>query len=165
MGFFATEAPDPTYSGSGGKIREIWGGFFRRCGAFSIDLLVLFLFSVLLFYLLLIGYRVGLAANQEVLSLDQMEVFFRLFGLACLFFLASYFVLLHRMGGQTVGKWIMGLRVVGTQGSPITSWQSVMRLVGYLLSGFFGLGFLWILWSREKRGWHDWLADTWVVRD
>ncbi len=165
MCFFATEAADPTHSGSGGKIREVWGGFFRRCGAFLIDLLVLFLFSALLFYLLLIGYRVGLAANQEVLSLDQMEAFSRLFGFACLFFLASYFVLLHRMGGQTVGKWTMGLRVVGKQGSPITSWQSAMRLVGYLLSGFFGLGFLWILWSREKRGWHDWLAGTWVVRD
>jgi uncharacterized RDD family membrane protein YckC len=26
------------------------------------------------------------------------------------------------------------------------------------------LGFLWIGFDREKRGLHDWLADTYVVR-
>jgi uncharacterized RDD family membrane protein YckC len=28
-----------------------------------------------------------------------------------------------------------------------------------------GLGILWIVWSREKRAWHDFLARTWVVRE
>jgi uncharacterized RDD family membrane protein YckC len=28
-----------------------------------------------------------------------------------------------------------------------------------------GAGVLWILVNREKRGWHDLIARTWVVRD
>lgn len=162
MGIFGAEAvgPSPEFEGR----EPVWGGFFRRGGAFLIDLVVLFLFSLLLFYLLWVGYRVGLSAGQRVLSLDQVKLFFRLFFFLCVLFLAGYFFLLHHMGGQTVGKWVMGLRVVGAEGSAITYGQSAMRLIGYLISALWGLGFLWILWSREKRGWHDFLAGTWVLR-
>ena len=27
------------------------------------------------------------------------------------------------------------------------------------------LGFLWMIWSREKRAWHDIIAQTWVIRE
>jgi len=28
-----------------------------------------------------------------------------------------------------------------------------------------GLGFLWVLWQAEKRGWHDFAARTWVIHE
>ncbi|MCZ7528974.1 MAG: RDD family protein [Acidimicrobiia bacterium] len=30
---------------------------------------------------------------------------------------------------------------------------------------FFGLGFLWILISKDRRGWHDYIAGTCVIYD
>jgi uncharacterized RDD family membrane protein YckC len=142
-----------------------WGGFFRRSGALLIDIVVLFLFFIALFYSLYVCYRTGLAAHRRGFSLDELRFLIEFFFFVCFIFLGGYFTLLHRMGGQTIGKRVMRLRVVGAEGRAITSRQSVVRALGYLASAFFGLGFLWVLWGREKRAWHDRLAGTWVVRD
>ena len=49
---------------------------------------------------------------------------------------------------------------------PITYRRALFRWIGSIGLGgaSLGLAFLWILWQREKRGWHDFLARTWVIR-
>ena len=146
--------------------REIcWGGFFRRSSAFFVDILVLSLLSALLFYLLFVGYSVGLAAHHQVLSEQNLDVFlfFLLFGWFSL--AAGYFVLFHGMGGQTVGKWLLGLKVVGANQEPITYRQALIRWMGACLSALLGVGLLWTLFHPQKRGWHDMMAGTWVIRE
>ncbi|MGH7770833.1 MAG: RDD family protein [Candidatus Binatia bacterium] len=142
-----------------------WGGLSRRTYAFLIDLLVLLLFFSLLSYLAYVGYRVGLSAHDQSLTGDNLKFFLKLLLLAGIALSVGYFVLFHGMEGQTVGKWFLGLRVVGANQGPISYSQSLIRCFGYLLSGLSGVGFLWILFSREKRGWHDLLARTWVIRE
>jgi uncharacterized RDD family membrane protein YckC len=66
-------------------------------------------------------------------------------------------------GGQTPGKWLLGVKVVARGGGRVTLLRAIVRVVGYLLSALpLYLGFLWILGSR-RRGWHDLLARTEVV--
>ncbi|TMA11339.1 MAG: RDD family protein [Deltaproteobacteria bacterium] len=141
-----------------------WGGFFRRCSAFFIDLAIVFLLCLLLFYLSYVGYHVGLAAHDRAVSDDPVS-FLRLALFGYLLLVAGYFVLFHGMDGRTVGKWLLDLRVVGRHHGPITYAQALIRCFGYLLSAFFGIGFIWILLNRKKRGWHDLLARTWVIRE
>jgi uncharacterized RDD family membrane protein YckC len=146
-----------------GEVR--WGGWMRRSLAFLIDLAVLGLFSLLLFYVTYVAYSVGLAANQRSLSAYNAAPLWR-FSLWGSFFLCGwYFTLFHWIAGRTLGKWLLGLRVVGPNRSAITYGQALKRWIGYFLSGFLGVGFLWILISRERRGWHDYFAGTWVIRD
>ena len=80
---------------------------------------------------------------------------------------AAYFVVFHGMEGKTIGKWLFGLRVVGLAKQPISYRRALLRWVGTLGLGCatIGLSLLWILWSGEKRAWHDFLAGTWVIRD
>lgn len=142
-----------------------WGSLSRRTNAFLIDLLVLSLFFSLLSYMSYVGYRVGLSAHDQSLTGDNLKFFIKLVLFACIGLSAGYFVLLHAMEGQTVGKWLLGLRVVGVNQGSISYSQSFIRCIGYVLSTLSGIGFLWILLSREKRGWHDLLARTWVIRE
>jgi uncharacterized RDD family membrane protein YckC len=142
-----------------------WGGFFRRAVAFFVDGLVLSALSILLFCLGYVAYSVGLAAHHRSLSAKNLGVFLRILFFACIFLFSGYFVLLHGMEGKTVGKWLLGLRVVGSDQRPITYWRALCRWIAALASAPFGVGFLWILWSKEKRGWHDLLAGTWVIRE
>ena len=142
-----------------------WAGFFRRAGAFMIDALVLFLFSLLLVYLASVAYRVGLAAHQRSLSWQTMPPLFRILAVAWIFLVCGYFVLLHGLEGRTVGKWLFGLRVVGARQEPITYSQALVRWIGALAISPLLVGFLRILWNREKRGWHDLMARTWVIRE
>jgi uncharacterized RDD family membrane protein YckC len=66
--------------------------------------------------------------------------------------------------GGTVGKMVMGLRVVGPGGSRLGFWRSLRRMIGYFFSAvFLGLGFLWVVVNNRHHDWADKLAGTSVV--
>ena len=69
--------------------------------------------------------------------------------------------------GKTLGKTVMGVRVVGADGSiALQSRQALIRAVTYPLSfSVLGLGLVGIVFGRERRAWHDHLARTTVVYD
>ncbi len=71
---------------------------------------------------------------------------------------------LTRNNGQTVGKMLMKIRVVKTDGTPISDADAVLRYVGYLLDGIFLLGWLSALFDENRQCWHDKLANTYVVK-
>lgn len=66
----------------------------------------------------------------------------------------------------TPGKMAVRARVVdAATGAPLTGWQGLGRYLGYVVSALpFGLGFLWVAFDPRKRGWHDLLAGTVVIR-
>ncbi len=67
-------------------------------------------------------------------------------------------------GGQTVGYKVMRLKVVRVHdGGPLSGAQAVGRLLGYIVSSVFSLGFIWIAFDARRQGWHDKLAGTVVV--
>lgn len=71
---------------------------------------------------------------------------------------------LTRNNGQTIGKAMLGLRVVKADGTPLTDSDALLRYAGYYLNTFFfSVGWIWALFDSEKQGWHDKLARTYVV--
>jgi uncharacterized RDD family membrane protein YckC len=78
----------------------------------------------------------------------------------------SYYVGLTAYTGQTLGKRACGLRVVAKHhGSLRISRAALRETLGKLLSGIpFLLGFVWVGLSKSKRGWHDYVAGTQVIR-
>ena len=66
--------------------------------------------------------------------------------------------------GFTPGKGLLGLRILRADGQRIGLGRAIVRYAGYWVSLIFlGLGFIWILFDRRRRGWHDKLAGTCVV--
>jgi uncharacterized RDD family membrane protein YckC len=67
--------------------------------------------------------------------------------------------------GQTVGKKLLGIRVIDfSAGGPIGYGRGFVRQLARILSGLVCyLGYLWMLWDKEKQTWHDKLATTVVV--
>jgi uncharacterized RDD family membrane protein YckC len=142
-----------------------WGGFFRRSWAFLVDIVVVAFFSLSLVFLSALGYRVGLAAHRSSISWELEEGLLVVLLGAWIFLVCAYFVVLHGFDGRTVGKWLFGLRVVGAGQKPVTFGQALIRWLVAALTAPLLLGHLRILWHREKRGWHDLLAGTWVIRE
>lgn len=69
--------------------------------------------------------------------------------------------------GKTIGKWLLGLRVVRKTGFPVGLEEMLFReLLGKLMfEGFFlYLPFLRAIWDRDSQCWHDRGSDTVVVR-
>jgi uncharacterized RDD family membrane protein YckC len=67
--------------------------------------------------------------------------------------------------GQTIGKKMLGIRVVDfATGGPIGYGRAFLRLIGRYISGLVCyLGYLWMLWDKEKQCWHDKMANDVVV--
>jgi uncharacterized RDD family membrane protein YckC len=142
-----------------------WGGFVRRAGALLIDSGAVLLLAVVMFALSYIGYKVGLAAHNKKIGWENAETLAVLFLWGGVGLSAAYFVVFHGMDGRTIGKWLLGLRVVGPRQRTVTFRQAFVRWLAAVGFAPIGLGFLWVLWSREKRAWHDILARTWVIRE
>jgi uncharacterized RDD family membrane protein YckC len=69
-------------------------------------------------------------------------------------------------GGQTLGKMLTGIRVVASEPeTPLEVGRAVVRTVLWvIMAAPVGLGFVTTLFNRERRGLHDRVAGTRVVR-
>ena len=86
--------------------------------------------------------------------------------LALLLLVLLYLPFFWARGGQTPGMRLFGLRVVGDRDGGRIGWRTaLLRLLGmYVASAVFYLGFIWILVDKRRRGFHDLIAGTVVVR-
>ena len=77
----------------------------------------------------------------------------------------GYLVAFTTAGGQTIGKMFCHLKVVGTEGEPVSLSKAMLRVVSFFVSILpFGLGFIAQFGDRYRRTVHDRLAETRVVK-
>lgn len=123
-----------------------YSGFWRRVGAYVIDWFILgFIQSPLSFVFFFLPYS-----------------YYYDFG--------SVVNIIYTIGfwgkkSRTPGKMALSITIVTEEGQPISTGRAFIRYFGYIpcfLS--LGLGFFWIIWDRNKQGWHDKLANTYVIR-
>jgi uncharacterized RDD family membrane protein YckC len=67
--------------------------------------------------------------------------------------------------GQTLGQMALGIRVVGLDtGGSIGYGRAFLRwIVSIVSAAVILLGYLWMLWDKEKQCWHDKAANDVVV--
>ena len=76
-----------------------------------------------------------------------------------------YFTVLEGGPGQTLGKRLLGVRVVPAHGTGQVGYaRAAIRYVGrYVSASLCMLGYLWALWDPRDQAWHDKIAETVVV--
>jgi uncharacterized RDD family membrane protein YckC len=75
-----------------------------------------------------------------------------------------YFAYQWAVSGRTLGMAIFGIQVVTVEGGPITPRQAFLRTLGLGLTLLtLGIGFLGIIFQRERRALNDFVAGTTVV--
>ncbi len=139
-------------------------GFWIRLAAWIVDIVCLFLATIVLAVLVLatiwFGGRLGGEINDQVMALAGYS------GAAIV--MASgflYFTLFVGSAGRTPGKTLFGLKIVGVNDQDMTYGRACLRSLCWILSlVLFSVGFLMIAFTRQKRGLHDILAGTRVIR-
>jgi uncharacterized RDD family membrane protein YckC len=77
----------------------------------------------------------------------------------------AYFAGMWTWRGTTVGGIVLKLKVIRTDGRPLTFVVALVRgLAAAFSAAILFLGFLWIAWDKDKQGWHDKIAGTEVIR-
>ena len=137
-------------------------GFWRRVGAGLVDGLVgAIIWSMAAMWLVIAAWGFRSA------PLELWEV--ALLGAALAALAVALHVVYHAtfIGGcgQTPGKMALGITVVRRDGQRAGYLRAFVRCFGGLLSALtLGLSSLGVLFTRERRGFADWLAGTRVVR-
>jgi len=159
------EMPNDNYLGH-------YAGFASRLIAYAIDTVIAIAGISVIWWL--IDVTVSLLKVQEVIAalgwsnkfnfLVNSSGDFVLRGFVFIFGVGLYQVFFLTLANRTIGKSVMGLQVVPLRGGRIGVLRATLRYLGYVVSIiplFFG--FIWILFSRRRQGWHDKIAGTCVV--
>ncbi len=132
-----------------------YAGFWLRTGALLADLGIF-----------LISGRIIRAIFEAVLPDPMVLGRFRLSTVLLAVLFWAYLVLTTGLIGGTLGKRAFRLRVVSKDfGRP--DWATILfrEVVGRIIvAGLFFVGYLWVAVDRRKQGWHDKIADTFVVK-
>lgn len=148
-------------------------GFWRRAVAATIDLAVVLPVAALLGWVASAISGVGLPPMK--IGLFDIDLWIDLVlamdpGLVMAMVLTwaiglSYLALFHIARGQTLGMRVMKMKIIDAYGESPSPRRCLVRVLGYVVNvATLGLGFLWIGFDSEKRGLHDWIAGTYVVR-
>lgn len=123
-------------------------GFLTRTLALVIDLIALAIVSSILNSIVFGG---DVVRGQGVNTLVGLAYF--------LYFWSSY------GHGQTIGSRALGIRVVKTTGSELTLVDAFLRYIGLVISFVVVfIGVIWVAFDANKQGWHDKIANTYVVK-
>lgn len=145
----AAPAGAPVAAGAGR-----FAGFWNRFFAYLIDLVPVFVFSIVGAILPFISQKLGFVTLLTMLATFGW-IFYNV-------------LLLPATRGTTFGKRMLGLAIVTDTTAPGQGlgWgKAFLRLVGYFVNGFTaGIGYLLIAFTAKKQGLHDLIAGTYVVR-
>jgi uncharacterized RDD family membrane protein YckC len=121
----------------------VFGGFWIRVVAYIIDAIILGVVQVVL--------RSAMGTSGQALGS-----------------LLSIIYLIGMWGttGQTIGMMVFGLRIVkNADGSKITYGDAILRFIGLIVSFLvIFIGVIWVAFDARKRGWHDMIAGTVVIK-
>jgi uncharacterized RDD family membrane protein YckC len=131
-------------------------GLASRTVAFFIDYGVVSLFLFVLSAL--VNLIAGFFTNQPpgIVALLLGAVAFGVAG-------ACYLVAFWTLDRQTPGMRFMRLKIEPVVEDDVSFWDALRRLVGFVLSFAFLIGYLMILFSDRRRGLLDRIADTVVI--
>jgi uncharacterized RDD family membrane protein YckC len=165
---YRVEPANRYVSGGGLRAGAAYGSFFARFAALVIDgLIIAFVLWLVWTAVTLSIEPLGELAGESVGSVVG-AILVVLSLLVSIVFPVVYHVFQETGPGQaTLGKQIMGLRVITTKGHTLSSFQSAGRcLARYFLSGaFMSLGYFLALLTDRKQALHDLLLGTIVVKE
>jgi uncharacterized RDD family membrane protein YckC len=85
-------------------------------------------------------------------------------GIILFLIVVAYFICFWGWRGQTPGKMVMRIGIVRFDGNKIGWGGAVLRFLGYIISILLFLsGFFWVALDTRRQGFHDKIADTFVI--
>lgn len=104
-----------------------------------------------------VGFLVGERASAQLATNALFRLWLSLIPL--LFYLWFW-----THGGQTLGMRAWRLKVIKEDGSPLKLKDALIRLFAACLSLLLlGLGYLWMLFDRDRLTWHDRISKTHLI--
>jgi len=132
-------------------------GAATRVAAAAIDATILGMLSLGVLWVTLRWVDLSIA-DAGVLPIVPTALFLLLVAL-------GYLLMFTAAGGQTLGKMAVGLRVVTDRGQRLSFLNATGRYFAKFISAIIlGIGFIMVAFTDRKRGLHDMIAGTLVIK-
>ena len=142
----------PSASGTEGEFEPV--GFWPRVGAYILDQLIL----------AAVGYLIFGSPPSNVTTIPEvLQLMGQRMGYS---FLIStiYYVGLNGHFGATLGKMVIGAKIVRADGSRIGFGIAFLRMLATMISSLtLGIGYLMVAFREDKRALHDLIVGTRVI--
>ena len=140
-------------------------GFWIRTLAFLIDFAILIIIYMFFLFAGCLAVCLALQNQDFYVYLSKVEALTLPCNLIITAITIGYFIYFHGSTGQTIGKMACKIKVVQENGDPLNYSKSFLRWIGYVLSSIaLYIGFFWIAFDKNKQGWHDKIANTFVIK-
>lgn len=138
----------------------------ERFAAYFLDGLFLFAVYVLASLVAFVPLLLMSRAGGEGAGGPAGVVAFMVFFVVAFAVAIAYFPYFWQRSGQTPGMRFFRLQVVRDRDGGSLSWGTAwLRLLGlYVAGAVFYLGFIWVFVDKRRRGWHDLIAGTVVIK-
>ncbi len=135
-------------------------GFGKRLVAYLIDTTLL---TIVLF--MVIKLMIKSLFDGDDLTHELAKTIGNMVVLLSISLYLAYFTFMESSKMQaTVGKIVMKIKVVNEKFEKLTFVNALGRSVSRLISGMiFGIGYLMVLFNKDKKALHDMIAKTYVV--
>jgi uncharacterized RDD family membrane protein YckC len=148
-------------------------GFWKRAAAAAIDLAIVIPAALLI--TLIVSKIAGVHLPPRNMKVTDLDMWIDLvlatdpalvMGLVLMLAIGmTYLVVFHIVLGRTLGMRVLKIKIIDVYGDPPSPARCLARCAGYLAGvATLFLGFLWVGFDSEKRGLHDWIAGTYVIR-
>jgi uncharacterized RDD family membrane protein YckC/ribosomal protein L40E len=162
----------PDQVGSGYEYIGRFAGFWIRLLAYFIDGIILNIVTsviMMITFLSIYGSISDFSWFSMIESSGTLDSsfwpFYWLTVLTGLIVETVYYTVATGKWGRTIGKAALRLKVLKPDGSRVSYWRAFGRSWAYILNGFtLGIGFLVIAFTQKKRGLHDYICDTVVIK-
>ena len=173
-GVAASEPPPPLQRPSRREAPSVFVvGFWKRAAAAAIDLAIVIPAALLI--TLIVSKIAGVHLPPRNMKVTDLDMWIDLvlatdpalvMGLVLMLAIGmTYLVVFHIVLGRTLGMRVLKIKIIDVYGDPPSPARCLARCAGYLAGvATLFLGFLWVGFDSEKRGLHDWIAGTYVIR-
>ncbi len=145
----------------------VYAGFWVRVGAMLIDQLIVGAVAAVLIIVAVLVLAPGLSRSgaDPGAALAAMSIGIGIGYLLIIGGSACYEAFFVSRSGATIGKKALGLKVVMPDGGPVSLGRAFGRFFAKMLSAIpMDLGFIMVGFDSEKRGLHDYICSTRVIR-
>ena len=133
-----------------------YAGLFRRLFAIFYD-------CFLLIAILFIVTAIATTLNHGK-AIEPDDTYYPLYVIVIFSLSYLYFAWFWIHGGQSLGMKTWHIRLVADENKEIDWKITAIRFISAIFSwGIFGLGFLWALFDKKNRCWHDLISRTAIL--
>ena len=158
-----SRAPSPRVEIGGVR----YAGFWIRVAAYIVDYVIINVIVIAVSGLvgLAIGLTAGFIASRQGEQANLPDYVGVVGAVIAVALIIVYYVKFNSGAWQaTPGKRLVGIHIVRVSGEPVSGWLAFGRYLAYFVSVLpLCLGFMWVGWNEEKKGFHDMMCNTRVI--